>query len=388
MRSASQALRRKKVERDSFPVSTYPMFSADRSGKVTVPHVLGLTATGQRRPLHYRHYGTGGLNQVRKQIARAIRQGAADDVAGVASIMTLLGVMATPMSDLGRVVEYRQNFRAARRIIAPILNSARAVKRAVRAQERSWKAMQTASDDDTSDDTTENDLADEARPARDYRCGVVVENLVVGRHTLPELHAKPGERILLDSVDTEKIHAVLRSILIHGVNPLPQDDDDTDDSVVLIDGIEYGAAPPAVRRELVGACSIHVPLQRGSVQRLVSYRSPRASVEEVKAMLHRVGLSALVYVEHKGLKTLLKNDGDPWSRADVARLKVARALFGEPALVVLENIDAALDEEGVAMLRRQLADYPGVVLFSSFAPERIFAAGDYRSWSLDSQDAR
>lgn len=75
------AVRRKKVERDSFPVSTYPMFSADRNGKVTVPHVIGLTATGQRRPLHYRHYGTGGLNQVRKQIARAIRHGAADDVA-------------------------------------------------------------------------------------------------------------------------------------------------------------------------------------------------------------------------------------------------------------------------------------------------------------------
>lgn len=308
------------------------------------------------------------------------------DVAGVASIMTLLGVMATPMSDLGRVVEYRQNFRAARRIIAPILNSARAVKRAVRAQERSWKAMQTASDDDTTDDPTDDDLSDEPRPACDYRSGVVIENLVIDRQALPDLHAKPGDRILLDSVDTEKIHAVLRSILIHGVNPLAQDDDEEHDSVVLIDGIEYGAAPPAVRRELVGACSIHVPLQRGSVQRLVSYRSPRASVEDVKAMLHRVGLSSLVYVEHKGLKTLLKNDGDPWSRADVARLKVARALFGEPALVVLENIDAALDAEGLAMLRRQLADYPGVVLFSSFAPERIFDDSDYRRWSLDSQD--
>lgn len=76
-----KAVQRQKVEHDSFPVSTYPMFSADRKGRVTVPHVVGLTATGQRRPLHYRHYGTGGLNQVRKQLARALRRGAAADVA-------------------------------------------------------------------------------------------------------------------------------------------------------------------------------------------------------------------------------------------------------------------------------------------------------------------
>ena len=42
------------------------------------------------------------------------------DVAGVASIMTLLGVMQITMGDLGRVVEYRQNYRAALRILAPI----------------------------------------------------------------------------------------------------------------------------------------------------------------------------------------------------------------------------------------------------------------------------
>lgn len=76
-----KTVQRNKVAYDSFPISTYPMFSADRKGRVTVPHVIGVTATGQRRPVHYRHYGTGGLNQVRKQVARAIRQGVAATVA-------------------------------------------------------------------------------------------------------------------------------------------------------------------------------------------------------------------------------------------------------------------------------------------------------------------
>src|SRR5699024_11656160 len=65
------------------------------------------------------------------------------DVAGVASIMTLLGVMATPMGDLGRVVEYRQNYRAALRILAPIFSSATQLKRAVRNKERAWQDSHT-----------------------------------------------------------------------------------------------------------------------------------------------------------------------------------------------------------------------------------------------------
>lgn len=72
---------RAKVEEDSFPLSTYPMFSADRRGRLYLPHVVAFTAAGERRIPHYRHYGAGGLNQVRKQIARAVRAGQAASVA-------------------------------------------------------------------------------------------------------------------------------------------------------------------------------------------------------------------------------------------------------------------------------------------------------------------
>lgn len=70
-----------KFARDSFPLSTYPMFSADRKGRIIVPHVVGMTADGERIVLHYRHFGTGGLNQVRKQIARGVRRGDAAKIA-------------------------------------------------------------------------------------------------------------------------------------------------------------------------------------------------------------------------------------------------------------------------------------------------------------------
>lgn len=70
-----------KNDQDAFPLSTYPMFSADRRGRITVPHVVGRTATGERIIAHHWHFGRGGLNQVRRQISKALREGRAVDVA-------------------------------------------------------------------------------------------------------------------------------------------------------------------------------------------------------------------------------------------------------------------------------------------------------------------
>src|SRR5690606_40337295 len=39
----------------------------------------------------------------------------------VATTITVVGVLATPIHDLGRVVEYRQSYLAARRVLAPAL---------------------------------------------------------------------------------------------------------------------------------------------------------------------------------------------------------------------------------------------------------------------------
>lgn len=70
-----------KVEEDSFPLSTYPMFSDDRKDRARIPHVAGFTADGERMVPHYSHFGAGGLNQVRKQVTRMVRQGRAVEVA-------------------------------------------------------------------------------------------------------------------------------------------------------------------------------------------------------------------------------------------------------------------------------------------------------------------
>ena len=64
--------------KDGFPLSYYPMFSLKRSDSTTVRYLVGLDAHGRRHLLPHTYAGTGGLNQVRRQINKVVRGGKAD----------------------------------------------------------------------------------------------------------------------------------------------------------------------------------------------------------------------------------------------------------------------------------------------------------------------
>ncbi|MBA2450364.1 MAG: hypothetical protein H0V51_20305 [Chloroflexi bacterium] len=66
--------------KDNFPLSYYPMFTADRSQRAQVTHLLGLDARGRRYPIPYGYAGAGGLNQVRRQLRELVRIGRADEL--------------------------------------------------------------------------------------------------------------------------------------------------------------------------------------------------------------------------------------------------------------------------------------------------------------------
>ncbi len=70
----------RKKPRDSFPLSPYPMFSAKRTHSAKVTYVLGFDAEGTRHLLPYLYVGTGGLNQVRRQLRRNVSRSKAETV--------------------------------------------------------------------------------------------------------------------------------------------------------------------------------------------------------------------------------------------------------------------------------------------------------------------
>jgi ABC-type protease/lipase transport system fused ATPase/permease subunit len=60
---------------------------------------------------------------------------------------------------------------------------------------------------------------------------------------------------------------------------------------------------------------------------------------------------------------------------------LARALYGDPPLLVLDHLDDELGEAGRVRLRGLLAAYPGIVLLASDAPEAVMAPT--RRWVVD-----
>ncbi|MGD7707464.1 ABC transporter transmembrane domain-containing protein [Microlunatus sp. Y2014] len=266
------------------------------------------------------------------------------DPARLATALTIVGVLGAPLGDLGRVVEYRQNYLAARRIIAPLLASV--------ATQRSPE-----------------------QPAGDWRAapgtGLTVRGLVVHGEPVADLAAPPWSRVLLRSTRPERKRAVLAELVTGG------------DGAVgcLVDGIPLGLADASTRRGLVGMAYAGAWFERGQIGRAVRYRVPDADDPAVYRALADVGLRSRVAALPDGLRTELRRGGEPLNRWERAQLQLARATIGNPPVLVLSDIDSDLDRAGVNQLNSLLARYPGTVVCSTPDPERL--AADWTRWDLD-----
>jgi hypothetical protein len=63
--------------RDDFPLSYYPMFTADKADRQRVTYLIVYDAGGARFLLPYWYAGQGGLNQVRRQMNKLLERGQA-----------------------------------------------------------------------------------------------------------------------------------------------------------------------------------------------------------------------------------------------------------------------------------------------------------------------
>lgn len=63
---------------DRFPLSYYPMFSHARGTDHTLVYVLGWDEENNRYYLPYNYIGSGGFNQVRRQLNKTVRKKTGD----------------------------------------------------------------------------------------------------------------------------------------------------------------------------------------------------------------------------------------------------------------------------------------------------------------------
>lgn len=274
--------------------------------------------------------------------------------AAITTAVFIAGMLGAPVTELGRVGEYRQNYNAACRVLRPIIENAHGHARRERRQKRARTRMRH-----------------HGNPRGLSRDAVHLADLRDAEGTIPSLVAAPGSRVLLTGGSRERLERVTREI----TGDMP-----ASDAWITVAGRHLYAMTAKDRRELIGVAARDVPLQRGTISRIVRYRN-RGAGETVAQVLDRVGMAERVARLPEGDATRLKRGGEPLSINERALLKIAGAVAGNPPLLVLDHVDDQLDARDRPILRRILADYPGCVILRSASPHELLER--YEVYNVD-----
>lgn len=122
---------------------------------------------------------------------------------------------------------------------------------------------------------------------------------------------------------------------------------------VRLDGADLFAWDKAELGQHIGYLPQSVDLLDGSLaQNIARFQEPDSAA--LRKVLALTELDAIVNALPQGLQTPLGRDGVRLSAGQRQRVGLARALYGEPALVVLDEPNAHMDEDGERVLMRVL----------------------------------
>jgi ABC-type multidrug transport system fused ATPase/permease subunit len=124
-----------------------------------------------------------------------------------------------------------------------------------------------------------------------------------------------------------------------------------------------------------------LPLLRGSVKYNLHYRCPGATESEIARVKKLCRIDEFLDTLPGREEYRLQEAGQNLSLGQRHRLAVARAILGNPALLIVDEIDANLDPQAAEVLDRVLDDFSGTILMVTRAQSRLDRA-DY-FWHFD-----
>jgi ATP-binding cassette subfamily B protein len=259
--------------------------------------------------------------------------------------VSLVALLTGPLRDLGRVHEYWTAARVSRGKLAEFVSVS------------------------AGPGTRRN------RTIRDPHGTVHVEGLVLHRGQAPfEVTLQPGARVLVAGANGAGKTTLLWTLA--GIRRAFR-------GRVRIDGRSAHRLDRVSLQHSVGIGSVDLPLMKGSLRMNLRYRAPEATDAELEAVCRKTGLVGRLAPWPELLELRLQDGGANLSPGERMRVQLARALLGQPRVLLLDELDSLLDAEGRTTFRALLADYPGTVIFTSRDPSTGQLAEQV--WTLSSE---
>ncbi len=143
---------------------------------------------------------------------------------------------------------------------------------------------------------------------------------------------------------------------------------------VRLDGATYEQWTPAALGRHLGYMPQDVQLFDGTVAENIARLDPQASSEAVVQAAQDAGSHDLILALPNGYQTRVGDNGALLSAGQRQRIALARALYGRPFLVVLDEPNANLDATGDLALAgaiRGIKDRGGIVIVIAHRPSAL-----------------
>lgn len=124
---------------------------------------------------------------------------------------------------------------------------------------------------------------------------------------------------------------------------------------VLVDGVDVREYPFSRLRGNIGIVPQNAVLFAGTIRENMQWGKKGASDDEIYRALEIAQAKEFVEAKPDGLETMILQGGKNFSGGQRQRLTIARALVGEPEILILDDSASALDFATDAKLRRAIA---------------------------------